>query len=157
LAAIYPPSAPKPGERALEVEDVDAVHQSFALADSAAARAIQADGVDLVDTSHRFVLIREIAGFGDRRYISDHRVKAPEGDQFRALPLLRDEQLFEIGYVMCRNTCFSHPVRLMPSSIELWFSASERIRQSGNSDAMVKIPARLEIQPEVKTSAASSS
>ncbi len=43
--------------------------------------------------------------------------------------------------------------RRMPSIMELWFSASDRIRQSGSRPAMVEMPARFEIQPDVKTSA----
>ena len=42
----------------------------------------------------------------------------------------------------------------MPSIMELWFQASERIRQSGIKLAIVEIEARLEIQPDVKTRAA---
>jgi len=43
---------------------------------------------------------------------------------------------------------------LTPSIIELWFSASEKMWQFGRRLAMVEIAARLEIQPEVKASAA---
>ena len=39
--------------------------------------------------------------------------------------------------------------------MELWLRAAERIRQFGNKDAIVEMLARFEIQPEVKTSAAS--
>ena len=45
--------------------------------------------------------------------------------------------------------------RRTPSIIELWLSASERIRQSGIRSAIVAIDARFEIQPEVNTSAPS--
>ena len=50
---------------------------------------------------------------------------------------------------MCRKICRSQPACRIPSIIELWLSASERMRQFGSNCAMVEIAARLEIQPEV--------
>ena len=45
---------------------------------------------------------------------------------------------------LCRQTCFSQPDWRTPSIIELWLSASDRIRQLGNSLAMVGMPVWLE-------------
>ena len=53
-----------------------------------------------------------------------------------------------------RKICLSHPDRPMPSIIELWFKASERIKQSGRSLAIVAMPVSFDTYPDVKTSAA---
>jgi hypothetical protein len=53
-----------------------------------------------------------------------------------------------------RHTFFAQPERLTPSIIELWLSASDRMTQFARRFAMDEMPARLEIQPKVKTSAA---
>jgi hypothetical protein len=44
----------------------DAVHQPLALGNAAAARAVHADRVDLVDIGHRAVLVADVADLGDR-------------------------------------------------------------------------------------------
>jgi hypothetical protein len=45
-------------QRALDQRD--AVHQPLALGDAAAARAVHADRVDLVDIGHRAVLVADV-------------------------------------------------------------------------------------------------
>ena len=69
------------GERA--VDDVDAVHDAVALGDAAAARAVQADGVHLVEIGERAVFLGEIADRRDRRDVAVHRVDALERDDLR--------------------------------------------------------------------------
>ncbi len=41
---------------------------------------------------------------------------------------------------LCRKICFWHPDWRTPSIMELWLKASDRIRQSGSSLAMVEMP-----------------
>ena len=43
-----------------------------------------------------------------------------------------------------RKICFSQPDWRTPSIIELWFQASDRIRQFGSSLAMVEMPVSLD-------------
>ena len=57
------------GERALD--HVDAVCQSLALAQAPAARALEADGMDLVDMGHGVVAFRQFHDLGDRRDVRD--------------------------------------------------------------------------------------
>ena len=45
---------------------------------------------------------------------------------------------------LCRQTCFSQPDWRTPSIMELWLSASDRIRQFGSSLAMVGMPVWFE-------------
>ncbi len=71
-------SAKALGERALDY--VDAVHLAVAIGDAAAARAIKADGVNLVEIGHGVVARGEIGDLADRRDVAVHRIKALEGD-----------------------------------------------------------------------------
>ena len=71
------------GERA--VDDVDAMHDAVTLGDAAAARAIKADGVHLVEIGERVVLLGEIADRGDRRDMAVHGIDALEHDDLRRL------------------------------------------------------------------------
>ena len=86
------------GERA--VDDVDAVHDAVALGDAAAARAIEADGMDLIEIGQGAILLGEIADRADRGDVPVHRVDALEGDDLRrgAIELL--QLRFEIGEVV---------------------------------------------------------
>jgi hypothetical protein len=43
-----------------------------------------------------------------------------------------------------RKICFSQPACRTPSIMELWFNASDRIRQFGSSLAMVAMPVSFE-------------
>src|SRR3981189_454633 len=51
---------------------------------------------------------------------------------------------------LCRKMNRSAPERRIPSIIELWLSASEKIAQSGSSLPSVPSAARFEIHPDVK-------
>ena len=142
------------GERALD--DVDPVHDAFALADAAAARAVHADGVDLVDIGHRVVCARRA-----RRFRRSARCRRPSNrgsrtrSALRARAARRRAARSRWATSLWRKIRFSQPERRTPSIIELWFSASDRIETIGHQDGDVEIAARLEIQPDVKTSAAS--
>ena len=59
------------------------VHQPLALGNAAAARAVHADRMHLVEIGHRAVLVGDVADFADRRDIAVHRIDALEGDQLR--------------------------------------------------------------------------
>jgi hypothetical protein len=54
-------AAERLGERAFE--HVDAMHDAVAFGDAAAARAVHADRMDLIDIGHGAVLLGEIADF----------------------------------------------------------------------------------------------
>jgi len=69
----------------------------------------------------------EFADPTDRRDVTVHRIQAFEGDQS-----------------LWRQICLSTPDCLIPAIIELWFLASDRIRQSGRSFAIVAIPVWFE-------------
>ena len=85
------------GQRALD--HVDLVHDAGLFANAAAARAVHADRVHLVDIGHRAVTLGESGDFGDRRDIAVHRIEALEHDQLRPIAR-RDQQLFEMGEVI---------------------------------------------------------
>ena len=82
------------GQRA--VDDVDAVHDAVAFGDAAAARAVQADGMHLVEIGQRAVLLGEVADRVDRRDVAVHRIDALERDDLRACRRDLLEQLFEM-------------------------------------------------------------
>ena len=86
------------GERALD--DVDPVGEAFALGDAAAARAVHADGMDLVDIGHGIVFFGEVGDFPDRRDVAVHRIDALEHDQLGPLAPGRGEHAFEMGDVV---------------------------------------------------------
>ena len=86
------------GERAFD--DVEFAHQAFALGDAAAARAVHADRMDLVDIGHRAIFLGQRDDRGDRRDVAVHRIEALEHDQLGALDRLGGEQLFEMGDVV---------------------------------------------------------
>ena len=58
-------------------------HDAVALGDAAAARAVKADRVHLVEIGQRAVLLGQIADRGDRRDVAVHRVDALEDDDLR--------------------------------------------------------------------------
>src|SRR5687767_3669480 len=60
------------GERA--VDDVDPVHDAVALGDATTARAIEADGVHLVEVGQGTILLSEVADGGDGGDVTVHRV-----------------------------------------------------------------------------------
>ena len=67
------------GQRALD--HVDLVHDASLFANAAAARAVHADRVHLVDIGHGAVTLGQRGDFRDRRDIAVHRIKALEHDQ----------------------------------------------------------------------------
>ena len=60
------------GERALDHREP--MHEALALGNAAAARTIEADGVNLVEVSHRVMLVGHVADIGDWRDVAVHRV-----------------------------------------------------------------------------------
>ena len=62
------------------VDDVDPVHHAVALGQAAAARAVHADCMHLVEVGQRVVFLGEVADRPDRRHQAIHRVDGFEGD-----------------------------------------------------------------------------
>ena len=91
-------AAERLGERAFQ--HVDAVHDAVALGDAAAARAVHADRMDLVDIGHGAVFLGEIADLRERRDVAVHRIEALAGDQLRPVGTRRDQQLFQMRHVV---------------------------------------------------------
>src|SRR5262249_20777491 len=81
-------------------EHVDAVHDTVTFGDAAAARAIHADRVYLVDIGHRAVFLGEIANLRQRRDVAVHRIEAFAYDQLRPVRAGGDQELFEMGHVV---------------------------------------------------------
>ena len=76
-------------------------HQAFALGDAAAARAVHADRMDLVDIGHRAIFLRHGDDLGDRRDVAVHRIEALEHDQLGALAIgSAASSCFEMGDVV---------------------------------------------------------
>ena len=73
----------------------------------------------------------------------------------RSRPASGEQPLEVRDVVVPEDLALAARLPRMPAIIEAWLSASERIRQSGSSRAMVEIAASFETKPEVKTSAAS--
>ena len=59
------------------------VAEALALGDAAAARAIEADGMNLVEIGHGAVRVRDVAELGDRRDVAVHRVDGFERHELR--------------------------------------------------------------------------
>src|SRR5215831_17909681 len=58
-----------------------AVHDPVALGDTAAAGAVEPDGVHLVEIGHRAVAIGDVAQLADRGDVAVHRIDRLEADE----------------------------------------------------------------------------
>ena len=85
------------GQRALD--DIDLVHDAFALADAAAARAVHANRVDFVDIGERVVLPGEFGDPRDGGDVAIHRIETLEHHQFGAVAR-RLQQFLEMLHVV---------------------------------------------------------
>ena len=104
-------------QRALD--DGDAAGDAVALGNAAAARAVHADRVDLVEIGERFIFVGEVADFGDRRDVAVHRIDALEGDQLgRVGGSAAASNSSRWARSLWRKTCFSQPELRMPAIIE---------------------------------------
>ncbi len=81
-------------QRALD--QVDPVCGLLALGNPAAAGAVHADGVHLIDIGQRVVSFGQVADRVDRRDVAIHRIDAFEGDQLGHFLVLGGEQLLEM-------------------------------------------------------------
>ena len=90
------------GERALD--DVDPMREPLALAQPPAARAVEADRMDLVDIGHRVVFFGELDDLGDRGDVAVHRIEALEHDELGPFDRFGGEQLLEMGDVVVAPT-----------------------------------------------------
>src|SRR5690606_21780370 len=70
-------------QRALD--NVDASHQPLAFGDAAAARAVHAHRVNLVEIGQRAVLLGHREDLGNGRDVAVHRIDALEGDDLGPL------------------------------------------------------------------------
>ena len=114
----------------MSIRSIDAV----ALGNAAAARAVHADGVDLVEIGHRAVLLGEIADRRDRRDVAVHRVDALEGDELRARRTGSALSLASRSATsLWRKIALLAAPWRMPSIIDAWFFASEKMTQPGSS------------------------
>src|SRR3546814_5247450 len=99
LAAHHPESL---AERALD--DREAIHLPLALGDAAAVRAVEANGVHLVEVGHGAVLLGDLAKLGDRRDVAVHGIDRLEGDQLGGGRVGLAQQAVEVlGIVMARS------------------------------------------------------
>ena len=118
------------GQRAFD--DVDAMHHAVALGDAAAARAVEADAVHLVEIGHRAVALRR-----DRRSRRSARNRRPSNRRTRSDDLRRApdrrarSSSSRCAMSLWRKIRFSRLPRRMPSIIEAWFSSSEKMMQPG--------------------------
>src|SRR5690606_5035681 len=95
------------GQRPLD--DVDAVHQPFTLADAAAARAVHAHRVHLVDIGEGVELVGKVGELFDRRDVAIHRIDRFEDDQLGA-GLARDgQQDAKVSDVKATEDLLFHP------------------------------------------------
>ena len=118
-------------ERALDHRQP--VHQALALGDAAAARAVEADRMDLVEIGHRAVLVGDVAELGDRRDVAVHRIDATRRRPAWARRGSRSAQLaVEVVAGRCgAKTRRSARLWRMPSIIEAWLPASDSTTQPG--------------------------
>ena len=86
------------GERALH--DVDLVERAVALGHAGAARAVHADGMDLVEIGEGAVAMGDVADLADRRDVAVHRVDRFEGDDLGRRRIGAGQQLLEMGHVV---------------------------------------------------------
>ena len=86
------------GERALH--DIDLVERAVALGHARAARAVHADGMDLVEIGERAVAVRDVADLADRRDVAVHRVDRFEGHDLGRRRIGAGQQLLEMGHVV---------------------------------------------------------
>src|SRR5215469_14948685 len=66
-------------ERALDYRR--AVHDPVALSDAAAPRAVEPDGMHLVEIGHRAKALSDVAQFADRSDVAIHRIDRLEADE----------------------------------------------------------------------------
>ena len=78
------------------VDDVDAAHQPVTLGHAAAARAVHADGVHLVEIGERAEFVRQIADRADGPEIAVHRIDALEGDELWRRGIVGFEQFAQV-------------------------------------------------------------
>ena len=106
---------------------------AVALGNAAAARAVHADGMDLVEIGQRVVLVGEVADRGDRRDVAVHRIDALEGDQLGRFGIgSAASSSSRWARSLWRKTRFSQPELRMPAIIEAWLSSSEKMMQPGS-------------------------
>src|ERR1700756_4844517 len=99
------------------------MHDTIALGNSSAARAIHANRVDLIEISHRAIPFGDIANLCDRRDIAIHRIDRLETDQLRTPRIGVDKAALEADRVVMAENLVRAPLCRMPWIIEAWFAA----------------------------------
>ena len=97
----------------------------------------------LIDIGHGAVFVGEVGNRLDRCNVTVHRIDRFEDDQFGTLGIGGLKQLLQVLQIVVPEDFFSEPERRTPSIIDEWLSSSEKIRQFGNSLAMVEMDASL--------------
>src|SRR5713101_1496761 len=95
IAAHHPEGL---GERSLNERHT--MRHAIALRDAAAAHAVKADRVDLVEIGDRAVLLGDITDRRNGRNVAVHAVDAFERDDLRALRRQRTHELIEMSNVV---------------------------------------------------------
>ena len=113
---------------------VDPVGDLVALGNAAAARAVHADRMDLVEIGERVVLVGEVADrvrSGRRRRPSNRRSRRRSAWARRDRSAASSSSRWARS--LWRKTRFSQPELRMPAIIEAWLSSSEKMMQPGSS------------------------
>ncbi len=79
------------------------VGEPFLLCHAAAARAVEAHGMHLVEIGHGAMPLRYVADLGDRRDVAVHRVDRFERDQLRNVRRQAGQPPVEVGRVVMRE------------------------------------------------------
>src|SRR5260370_11560619 len=91
-------------ERSLN--DGEAVHDAVALGNAAAARAVEPDGMNLIEIGHGAMAVGDVAELGDRGNVAIHGVNRFETDEFRAARIARCEKTIEVGRIVVAENPF---------------------------------------------------
>src|ERR1700756_501517 len=99
------------------------MHDAVALGDTTATRTVHANGVDLIEISHRAIALGDIANLSNRRDIAIHRIDRLETDQLRTPRIGVDKAALEADRVVMAENLVRAPLCRMPWIIEAWFAA----------------------------------
>ncbi len=94
------------GQRALD--DIDAVGQSVAVGDAAAARSVDAHGMDFVDVGQGAIFLGEIGDLCDRRHVTIHRIDRLEDNELGARAVGGFEQFAQVSDVVVTEDLLLH-------------------------------------------------
>ena len=125
------------GQRSLN--DVDPIGQAIAVANPAAARTVHTNSVYLIDIGHGAVFVGEVGNRLDRCNVAVHRIDRFEDDQLGTLRIGGLKQLLQMLQIVVPEDFLFRPRATDALDHRRVVESSERIRQSGNSLAMVEM------------------